>query len=206
MYKRQEEDAALGFLMVMMGHVASRLEKIADLYNRSVARHQVEPQNYVFARIGSSLSALDFLQAKLKWRNLGYTMAQFYQQYDLLLTPTLGQPPVLVGSQEPSGADKITMKVISSFIGKLILSSRSITHFILKELINSSMEGQMPFTLIANITGLPAMSVPLHWTDSGLPCGVQFIGPLGEEATLFRLAAQLEQAQPWIDRKPKICP
>jgi len=201
----QEEDAALSFVMVMMGHVASRLEKIADLYNRSVARRQVEPQNYVFARIGRSLSALDFLQAKLKWRNLGYTMAQFYQQYDLLLTPTLGQPPVLVGSQEPSGADRITMKVISSFIGKLILSSRSITHFILKELVNSSMEGQMPFTLIANIAGLPAMSMPLSWTDSGLPCGVQFIGPLGEEATLFRIAAQLEQAQPWVDRKPKIC-
>ena len=63
----------------------------------------------------------------------------------------------------------------------------------------------MPFTLIANITGLPAMSVPLHWTDSGLPCGVQFIGRFGEEATLFRLAAQLEQAQPWFDKKPEIC-
>ncbi len=75
----------------------------------------------------------------------------------------------------------------------------------MKELVNNSMGGQLPYTLIANVTGQPAMSVPLHWTDAGLPCGVQFIGRFSDEATLFRLAAQLEKAQPWFDKKPKIC-
>ena len=60
------------------------------------------------------------------------------------------------------------------------------------------------FTSLLNITGLPAMSVPLHWTGSGLPVGVMFAGRFGDEATLLRLAVQLEQAKPWFDRMPTV--
>jgi amidase len=61
-----------------------------------------------------------------------------------------------------------------------------------------------PFTLLANLCGLPAISVPLYWNADGLPLGSQFIGPFGDEATLFNLAGQLEKAQPWFDKRPPV--
>jgi len=60
----------------------------------------------------------------------------------------------------------------------------------------------IPYTPLFNVTGQPAMSLPLHWNAAGLPIGMQFVARMGEEATLFRLAGQLEQAQPWFDRAP----
>ena len=123
-------------------------------------------------------------------------------KYDMLLTPTLGEPPVPVGSQQPAKADQLAMKLSGSLAGKIILSSQKITDFILEDLIQKTMKGQMPFTMIANMPGQPAMSVPLHWTENGLPCGVQFIGRYGDEATMLRLAGQLEKTQPWIGKKP----
>jgi amidase len=113
-------------------------------------------------------------------------------------------PIVLVGSQQPDNKDRFSMKLISSFVGKLILSSRKLTYSILEELIEKTLKDQMPFTLIPNITGQPAMSVPLYWSKDGLPCGVQFIGRYGCDGKLLRLAGQLEKAQPWSGKKPYI--
>ena len=200
----QEEDAALNWCIIMIGNAAAHVDKLVQAYGHSKVRHNLELTNYALYSIGQRLKALDFVKAKRRWRQLGTIMDQMLNKYDMMLTPTLGEPPVPVGSQQPSKSDQWSMKLISSWAGKIILSNRKLTYSILEELIHNTMKGQMPFTLIANITGQPAMSVPLHWTEDGLPCGVQFIGRLGDEAKLLRLAAQLEKAQPWFDRKPQI--
>ena len=105
-------------------------------------------------------------------------IADFMVNYDALLTPTLAEPPVPLGSFDSPPDDPLK-------------GLRRAEEFI-------------PFTPICNITGQPAMSVPLFWNAAGLPIGTHFIGRFGDEATLFRLASQLEQARPWADRRPPV--
>jgi amidase len=200
----REEDAALNYIIVVIGNAAALVDKLIQVHGRSRARRDLELSNYTIYSIGRSLKALDFVKAKRRWRQFGTTMDQMLNRYDMVLTSTLGEPPVPVGSQQPGRADQFSMKLIASFVGRMMLTSRKLTHSILEKTVDTTMRGQMPFTFIANITGQPAMSVPLHWSRDGLPCGVQFIGRYGDEAKLLRLAGQLEKAQPWFDKKPRI--
>jgi amidase len=200
----REEDATLNWVIIMLGNAAALVDRLIGVYGQSQVRHDLELTNYTLYSVGRRLKALDFVNAKRRWRQLGIIMDQMMNKYDMLLTPTLGEPPVRVGSQQPGKKDQRSMKLLTSSLGKIILSSRKLTYSILGELVQNTVKGQMPFTMIANITGQPAMSVPLHWSASGLPCGVQFIGRYAGEAKLLRLAGQLEKAQPWIDRKPSI--
>jgi amidase len=125
--------------------------------------------------IGERYSLSDHWQAWNDLRAASFEMARFLSERDLLLTPVLGEPPLRTGEL---GTIKST-----------------------EDLIDRAM-GYVGFTPICNTAGLPAMSVPLHWSGQGLPIGVQFVAPFGDEATLFRLAGQLERARPWGARRP----
>ena len=115
------------------------------------------------------------------------------------LTPTLPRPPVAVGALQPTPAEQRLLSTIATLhAGKLLTALDLVRPIALKTF--SYVRYLTPF----NITGQPAMSVPLHWTDAGLPVGMHFVGRFGDEATLFRLAAQLELAQPWAARMPAL--
>ena len=103
-------------------------------------------------------------------------VAHFFEQADVWLTPATAEPPLPIGSFDAPPGDPLAPIM------------RAITF--------------VPFTPIANATGQPAMSVPLYWNAEGLPIGAHFVGRFGDEATLFRLAAQLEAARPWAGRRP----
>jgi amidase len=106
------------------------------------------------------------------------SVGQFHERYDLWLTPTLGEPPVPLGTFDaPPENPMAAFDRAAEFV---------------------------PFTPLSNVTGQPAMSVPLYWNAEGLPVGVHFVARYGDEATLFRLAGQLEQARPWAHRRPPL--
>ena len=106
-------------------------------------------------------------------------VAHFHETYDCWLTPTLGEPPVPLGTfdDSPPGDPMRGFDRAAEFV---------------------------PFTPVSNASGQPAMSLPLYWNAEGLPIGAHFAGRFGDEATLFRLAAQLEQARPWAVRRPLV--
>ena len=190
-------DLTDSYLTMYYGHVAADLEFSAKLLNSNFSNLDVEDTTKLMGYIGKKISAEQFVTAKRRWNEFSQSMHALHQEYDLLLTPTLGSEPVPIGEFDLGLFDKIGTKVVNALgLQKMLLKSGMTKKLALEQL------EKMPFTQLANLTGQPAMSVPLYWTASGLPLGSQFIAPLGDEKTLFQLAQQLEYAQPWFDRTP----
>lgn len=167
------------FLTVYASGLAAGVDDIGAQCGREVTEDDLEPVTWSFYQTGKACSASDYLMALDGLQRIARTVADFLVQHDLWLTPALGQPPLPLGSVDlpPDRLMTEGMERILSFVA---------------------------FTPIANTCGVPAMSVPLHWSAEGLPIGTQFIAPFGDEATLLRLAAQLEEARPWADRLPPV--
>ena len=125
-------------------------------------------------------------------------IGRFFETYDVLLTPVLNQPPVKIGALKPSASEVSQLKLIARSGATWVLKAMGI----IKPLAAQTFEF-IPWTPVFNVTGQPAMSVPLYWNEAGLPIGMHFVGKWGDETTLFRLAGQLEKARPWFDKAPE---
>ena len=147
--------------------------------------------------LGGAISAREYALASGALQVMGRRVAALFQEYDVLLTPTIAQPPAPIGSLQPSNTERRMLEMAGALHSGGLLKAGKM----LETLADTAYE-YIPYTIPFNLTGQPAMSVPLHWNDAGLPIGMQFAGRFGDEATLFRLAGQLEQARPWVARRP----
>lgn len=163
-----------GFTTVFGAHVMANIARATG--GALPERELVEPLTYAIAERARGLSAADFIVTLHGLHREARRIAAFFDQHDLWLTPTLAQPPLPIGHFEIESGD------VDKWIARLAAF--------------------IPFTYPFNVTGQPAASVPLYWSEDGLPIGCQFVARYGDEATLFRLAAQLELARPWFDRRP----
>jgi len=188
---------AFAFMMLYMGEVAADIEMAAQLTGKKPRRKNFETITWFLGLMGRTYSAGDFVREKRTWNTVARSLGSFLGKYDMYMTPVTAYPAIRIGELLPKTPERILAEIVNTLgAGKIIKASGMVS-----KLAQATME-KYPFTQIANMSGLPAMSVPLHWTPEGLPCGVQFIGRFGDEASLFRLAAQLEKAKPWFNRWP----
>ncbi|MEE8546040.1 MAG: amidase [Alphaproteobacteria bacterium] len=199
---RPELDGAAlsaAFLLLIAAETAAEIESWGPVVGREPRAADFEVETWVLGLLGNQYSAKELAAAVKTLRLAGRTVGHFLEEYDLLLTPTLAQPPIALGALKSQGAEALAQRLIARFslgsaikvLGGIDRAAERVFAFI-------------PFTPLANITGQPAMSLPLNWNSDGLPVGVQFAARFGDEATLFRLAAQLEEAHPWAQRRPPL--
>lgn len=160
---------------------------------------QFEADNLLMAAVGRSISAVELLACEARWNTHIQDVARFHSRHDLWLTPTLSAPPVTIGSMDTPWSLALMSDIARRLgLAGVMRHTSSFKNTVLQNL------AWTPYTQLANLTGRPAMSVPLYWTPQNLPLGVQFVTPLDGEGLLLQLAAQLEQAQPWFDRRPTL--
>jgi amidase len=156
---------------VISASIAASLDVEAERRGRAVEPGEIEALTLATYRRGSTVTAAAYVRSLQTLHAYARVQAQLFETYDVLLLSTLGSPAIPIGS---------------------VLED--------PKLIGERLFAFMPNTQAFNNTGQPAMTVPLAWSKSGLPIGLQFVARMGGEATLFRLAGQLEQARPWFDR------
>lgn len=193
--KIDSDNVAMAYLILVAGKIAANVKRYSDVMGCKPKRHDFEQQTAVICRIGEILSAADFAWAADILENAARHMDEFFQDYDVLMTPTMPAPPPVIGGLEPNFLEKAMLSLIAR-INYAPLLHKTLQHAVRKNF------AIYPFTPLFNISGQPAMSVPLYWDKKGLPIGVQFASRVGSEATLLQLAHQLEQAKPWVQQKP----
>jgi amidase len=188
---------AMSYFVMYYGEVAADVASLSSYLGRPVKKGDVEQLTLLLSRLGAIYNSGEFVQATRQWNTAARAMARYFDDYDLYMTPTAAVPPLKIGEKKTPFAQRMGIDLVMALgMEKRLVSSGMIEKIAFDGLAPT------PFTQLANLTGLPAMSVPLYWNTEGLPCGIQFIAPFGGEDRLFRLAGQLEKSRPWFDRVP----
>ncbi|WP_294033341.1 amidase [uncultured Moraxella sp.] len=183
------------FLVVVGCHTAHLVDEIARTHGKAMIAG-LEPQTLNLAMFGRSMTALDLLTAKQGWHSVRYQVDKLLQDYDVILCPTVPTPAVPHEQLPPKLMDEFMMGLTNPFkFGKWLLKSGVV------EKLSHPVQSKMAFTMLANITGMPAMSAPAGMSRGGLPIGMQLIARLNDEKTLFAIAGEMKRAG-WFVKTP----
>lgn len=164
---------------IIASYQTHSIEMFSQAIGREIGREDMDCDNWAVTELGRTVTATQYLTAVDLIHRFNRQMASWWDEgYDLLITPTIPEPPPPIGELIPDATEPL-----KGFMRSALL---------------------IPFTIPFNITGQPAISLPLCQTDDGLPIGIQMVAAFGREDLLFRIASQLEKAMPWNNRKPQI--
>jgi amidase len=166
------------FFTIWTVSTAAEIDNWAEHVGTVPSEAAIEPVSWKLQEWGREFSAVECARALTDLTRLSRQIVSFFERYDAWLTPTLAQPPIQLG----------TLDVLAQEVNKLFQIDAAFT----------------PWTPLANLTGQPAASIPFCWTNENLPVGIHFTTRFADEATLIRLASQLEEIRPWRDRWPQI--
>ena len=189
---------AHSYLHIYFGQVPAAIDRARTL---GASEDGFEPLTLLIATLGRATSAAQLTQALLRWNDYARALAELHARYDLYLTPTLATPPVHHGAGDTPALQLAVLGLLRRSGLLSLLKRAGLLEGVIRQMATDSLR-HVPFTQLANLTGTPAISLPLHWTADGLPLGVQFIAAPAQEGLLLQLATELEQAQPWFHRLP----
>ncbi len=191
------EAFGLAFVTILSAELRADIEEAASLAGKRMNSADYDLTSLGMGLLGKALSASDYARANRTLQSAAREIGSFFEKFDILLTPTLSQPPVPIGALLPSPAEQALIGVLARFDAGWLLNLLGVVGPIAAQTFEF-----IPWTPVFNVTGQPAMSVPLYWNAENLPIGMHFVGRFGDEVRLFRLAGQLEQARPWADKIP----
>jgi amidase len=190
------EALASDFMTVWFAQLSATVKEVRTQYPDQA--WDFESDTLVVEAVGDARKGPDYNAAYRRWTQYSVEVDRFFETCDVYLTPTLASEPPKTGSlSSPSWSGPAVRRTFPLGLRRLV----ALASPIIERVARDNLEGR-PFTQLANIAGVPAMSVPLHTFERGLPLGMQFMAPFGDEATLLSLAGQLERAHPWAHRRP----
>ncbi|MCQ8897260.1 amidase family protein [Limnobacter humi] len=195
----QREEFIYAYSVLICSEMAATVAQGERLMGKTAKAADFEARTWALAKLGKSFSGGDVAQALWTLDQFSRQWMTYFEPYDALLTSTLGDLPIHVGGLRPTSQELIELKALAYLPIGFIAKQKD---FVLKA--GRRIYNYCSQTIPANVTGQPSMSVPLHWNAQHIPVGMMFTGRWGEEDVLFNLAAQLEQAKPWFDRRAPI--